>query len=351
MRRGLEILNKSKVPVFEIDDEGEVAEELRLTYRYLDLRREKVMKALTLRHKLCSVVRNFLSEQKFVEVETPVLTKSTPEGARDYLVPSRVNAGKFYALPQSPQLFKQLLMVAGMDRYYQIVKCFRDEDLRADRQPEFTQIDMELSFVNEEDIFRITEGMISHVMQQTLDYGLPLPLPRMSYDEAMDRFGTDRPDLRFGLELVNLTEVVKDCGFQVFKTVVQNKGLIKSINAKGCASFSRKDLDDLTGYFGAHRGLATGGYIAGSIQNRTAYSSGHFPDGCDAHLSSRRTPNRSPNDDGGKHHQEESSDPKPSLGSRCFPIAVVDAQLIELIGWVYHLHFLHFAVSRLLART
>jgi aspartyl-tRNA synthetase len=254
----LRILNASQTPPFPLDEEVDVSENLRLKYRYLDLRRSDMAGNLVFRHRAAQAIRNYLDENNFLEVETPVLTRSTPEGARDYLVPSRVNAGKFYALPQSPQLFKQLLMVAGMDRYYQIVKCFRDEDLRADRQPEFTQIDMELSFVNEEDIYQVTEGMISHVMQQTLNYDLELPLPRMSYNEAMARFGTDRPDLRFGLELVNLTDVVKDCGFQVFKTVVKKKGFIKSINAKGCASFSRKDLDDLTGYvaqFGA-KGLA-----------------------------------------------------------------------------------------------
>jgi len=254
----LRILNASQTPPFPLDEDVDVSENLRLKYRYLDLRRTDMAANLIFRHRTVQAIRNYLDENNFLEIETPVLTRSTPEGARDYLVPSRVNAGKFYALPQSPQLFKQLLMVAGMDRYYQIVKCFRDEDLRADRQPEFTQIDMELSFINEEDIFQVAEGMISHVMQHTLNYDLQLPLPRMSYDEAMDRFGTDRPDLRFGLELVNLTEVVKNCGFQVFKTVVQNNGLIKSINAKGCASFSRKDLDDLTGYaaqYGA-KGLA-----------------------------------------------------------------------------------------------
>jgi aspartyl-tRNA synthetase len=254
----LRILNASLTPPFPLDEDVDVSENLRLKYRYLDLRRSDMAANLIFRHRTVQAIRNYLDANNFLEVETPVLTKSTPEGARDYLVPSRVNAGKFYALPQSPQLFKQLLMVAGMDRYYQIVKCFRDEDLRADRQPEFTQIDMELSFITEEDIFRITEGMISHIMQQTLNYDLELPLQSMSYDEAMDRFGTDRPDMRFGLELVNLTDVVKNCGFQVFKTVVQNKGLIKSINAKGCASFSRKELDDLTAYvapYGA-KGLA-----------------------------------------------------------------------------------------------
>jgi aspartyl-tRNA synthetase len=254
----LRILNTSKTPPFPLDEDVDVSENLRLKYRYLDLRRPEMAANLLFRHRAVQAVRNYLDANNFLEVETPVLTKSTPEGARDYLVPSRVNAGKFYALPQSPQLFKQLLMVAGMDRYYQIVKCFRDEDLRADRQPEFTQIDMELSFIDEEDIYRITEGMIRHLLQQTLHHDLPLPLPRMRYEEAMHRFGTDRPDLRFGLELVDLTAVVENCGFQVFKTVVEKRGLIKSINAKGCAHLSRKDLDDLTGYvaqYGA-KGLA-----------------------------------------------------------------------------------------------
>jgi aspartyl-tRNA synthetase len=254
----LRILNTSKTPPFPLDEDVDVSENLRLKYRYLDLRRPEMAANLLFRHRAVQAIRNYLDTNNFLEVETPVLTKSTPEGARDYLVPSRVNAGKFYALPQSPQLFKQLLMIAGMDRYYQIVKCFRDEDLRADRQPEFTQVDMELSFVDEEDIFRITEGMIRHLLRKTLDYDVPLPLPRMHYEEAMHRFGTDRPDLRFGLELVDLTAVVENCGFQVFRTVAEKKGLIKSINAKGCAHLSRKDLDDLTCYvaqYGA-KGLA-----------------------------------------------------------------------------------------------
>ncbi len=254
----LRILNTSKTPFFQLDEEVEISENLRLKYRYLDLRRPEMANNLIFRHKATQVLRKYLDENEFLEIETPVLTKSTPEGARDYLVPSRVNPGKFYALPQSPQLFKQLLMISGMDRYYQIVRCFRDEDLRADRQPEFTQVDMELSFVEEEDIFEVTEGMIHRVMKETLDVDPKPPFLRMSYDEAMNRYGTDRPDIRFGLELINLTEVVRDCSFQVFKTVVEKKGLVKSINAKGCADFSRKDLDDLTAYvanYGA-KGLA-----------------------------------------------------------------------------------------------
>jgi aspartyl-tRNA synthetase len=213
---------------------------------------------LITRHRASQSVRTYLDENNFLEIETPVLTRSTPEGARDYLVPSRVNAGKFFALPQSPQLFKQLLMMSGMDRYYQIVRCFRDEDLRADRQPEFTQIDMELSFIEEEDIYGIIEGMMLKLFKDVLDVELEAPFPRMDYEEAMARFGTDRPDTRFGLELVDLTEIVRDCGFNVFKTVAQKGGLVKSINAKGCGGFSRKDLDGLTEYvaqFGA-KGLA-----------------------------------------------------------------------------------------------
>ncbi len=254
----LRILNVSKTPPFPLDEDVEVSDNLRLQYRYLDLRRPGMANNLIMRHKACQALRSYLNGENFLEIETPFLTRSTPEGARDYLVPSRVNAGKFYALPQSPQLFKQLLMVAGMDRYYQIVKCFRDEDLRADRQPEFTQVDMELSFVREEDIYRIAEGLMTSLFVATRDIELKTPFPRMTYDEAVARFGTDKPDTRFALELISLTDVVKDCGFKVFRTVVEKGGLVKSINAKGCATFSRKDLDDLTGYvgnFGA-KGLA-----------------------------------------------------------------------------------------------
>ena len=254
----LRILNQSKTPPFPLDEEVEVSDNLRLKYRYIDMRRPQMSEALVMRHKASQAIRSYLNEQNFLEIETPILTRSTPEGARDYLVPSRVNPGRFYALPQSPQLFKQLLMVAGMDRYYQIVRCFRDEDLRADRQPEFTQVDMELSFVDEEDIYQVAEGMIKRLFKETKGLELAQPFARMTYQEAMDRFGSDKPDTRFGLELTSLTDIVKDCGFKVFRSIVEKGGMVKSINAKGCANFSRKDLDDLTAYagnFGA-KGLA-----------------------------------------------------------------------------------------------
>ncbi len=254
----LRILNQSKTPPFPLDEETEISEGLRLKYRYIDLRRPNMAEGLIMRHKAAQAIRTFLNGENFLEIETPVLTRSTPEGARDYLVPSRVNQGKFFALPQSPQLFKQLLMVAGMDRYYQIVRCFRDEDLRADRQPEFTQVDMELSFVEEEDIYAVGEGLMQLLFKETIGLELSLPFPRMTYGEAMDRYGCDKPDTRFGFELISLTEEVRNCGFQVFRTVVEKGGMIKAINAKGCAHFSRKDLDDLTAYvanFGA-KGLA-----------------------------------------------------------------------------------------------
>ena len=254
----LRILNTSETPPFPLDEEIEISDTLRLQYRYLDLRRPEIAKNLILRHQALQTVRSYLNAHNFLEIETPMLTRSTPEGARDYLVPSRVSAGKFYALPQSPQLFKQLLMVSGMDRYYQIVKCFRDEDLRADRQPEFTQIDMELSFVTENEIIAIVEGMIKSLFKATRDIDLQPPFAQMTYDEAIRRFGTDRPDTRFGLELVDLTDIVRNCGFKVFNSVIEKGGVVKAINAKGCGGFSRKDLDDLTEYagrFGA-RGMA-----------------------------------------------------------------------------------------------
>jgi len=244
----LRILNAAKTPPFQLDEFTEVAENLRLKYRYLDLRREGIQHNLIMRHKVAQTVRNYLTENNFLEIETPMLTKSTPEGARDYLVPSRVNLGNFYALPQSPQLFKQLLMVSGFDRYFQITRCFRDEDLRADRQPEFTQIDCELSFVDRDDIMSIMEAMMATIFKSTLDVDITVPVPRMTYAEAIDRYGVDNPDLRFDMELINITELVKGCGFKVFASVADSGGLVKAINAKGCATFSRKDLDGLTDF-------------------------------------------------------------------------------------------------------
>ena len=234
----IHILNSSKTPPFIIDEAETVGEDLRLKYRYLDLRRPEIQNNLFLRHKVCMAVRNFLTDSRFWEVETPMLTKSTPEGARDYLVPSRVNSGKFYALPQSPQLFKQLLMVSGMDRYFQIVKCFRDEDLRADRQPEFTQIDMEMSFVDEEDVMGVSENMIKEIFAKVSGIEVSTPFQRMKYDEAMARYGTDKPDTRFEIELKDVAEIVKDSSFKVFLDVIGKGGQVKAICAPGCASFS-----------------------------------------------------------------------------------------------------------------
>jgi len=244
----LRILNVAKTPPFMLDEFTDVAENLRLKYRYLDLRRDSIQQNIMMRHQVAQTTRKYLSEQGFLEIETPMLTKSTPEGARDYLVPSRVNPGNFYALPQSPQIFKQLLMVSGYDRYFQITRCFRDEDLRADRQPEFTQIDCELSFVDKDDVMTVMEGMIASIFKNALDVELSLPMPRLSYAEVMDRYGVDNPDLRFEMELVNLTEIVRDCGFKVFASVAENGGLVKAMNVKGCATFSRKELDDLTDF-------------------------------------------------------------------------------------------------------
>ncbi|SHI50185.1 aspartyl-tRNA synthetase [Malonomonas rubra DSM 5091] len=254
----LKILNRSETPPFMLDEFTEVAENIRLKYRYLDLRRPALQSNLLLRHLVAKTVRNYLDGQGFIEVETPVLTKSTPEGARDYLVPSRVNTGNFYALPQSPQLFKQLLMVSGFDRYFQIVKCFRDEDLRADRQPEFTQIDCELSYVNKDDVMGVMEGMIATIFKEAIGVDVQLPMPRLSYAEAMERFGVDNPDMRFGMELITITDLVAGSDFKVFADVAASGGLVKAVNAKGCATFSRKELDDLTDFvkiYGA-KGLA-----------------------------------------------------------------------------------------------
>ncbi|RPH50802.1 MAG: aspartate--tRNA ligase [Desulfobacteraceae bacterium] len=254
----LKILNEASTPPFLIEDSVDVSENVRLKYRHIDLRRPNIQKNLILRHKAAASVRQYLNGLGFIDIETPVLTKSTPEGARDYLVPSRVNPGMFYALPQSPQLFKQLLMVSGFDRYYQIVRCFRDEDLRADRQPEFTQIDIEMSFVGEEDIMGIAEGMIKTIFKDVLGRDVGTPFQRLSYAEAMDRFGLDKPDLRFGLELKDVSDIVKTSGFKVFADVVKKGGIVKALNAKGCVEFSRKEIDDLTEFTAVYRakGLA-----------------------------------------------------------------------------------------------
>ncbi|MGV8074021.1 MAG: aspartate--tRNA ligase [Syntrophobacteraceae bacterium] len=254
----LKILNASKTPPFQIEDELDAAENVRLRYRYLDLRRPKMIRNLLLRHRAAQLTRNFFSDHGFIEIETPVLTKSTPEGARDYLVPSRVNTGKFYALPQSPQLFKQLLMVAGFERYFQIVKCFRDEDLRADRQPEFTQIDLELSFITEETIFRLIEEWITLVFKELAGVEVPLPIRQMSYAQAMEEYGTDRPDTRFGLKLVQVTDIMAESEVRVFRQAVERNGIVKAVRVPQGSSLSRKELDDLVEFakiFGA-QGMA-----------------------------------------------------------------------------------------------
>ncbi|MGG2952848.1 aspartate--tRNA ligase [Geobacillus stearothermophilus] len=250
----IEIINEAKTPPFSISDDTDAAEDVRLKYRYLDLRRPVMFQTLALRHKITKTVRDFLDSERFLEIETPMLTKSTPEGARDYLVPSRVHPGEFYALPQSPQIFKQLLMVGGVERYYQIARCFRDEDLRADRQPEFTQIDIEMSFIEQKDIMDLTERMMAAVVKAAKGIDIPRPFPRITYDEAMSRYGSDKPDIRFGLELVDVSEIVRNSAFQVFARAVKEGGQVKAINAKGAASrYSRKDIDAL-GEFAARYG-------------------------------------------------------------------------------------------------
>lgn len=240
------VLNESQTPPFELTDKIEASETLRLTYRYMDLRRPSVQKTLITRHQIYQVFRNFLTGNNFIEVETPFLTKSTPEGARDYLVPSRIEPGSFYALPQSPQLFKQILMLSGFDRYFQIVKCFRDEDLRADRQPEFTQVDMELSFIQEEDIYAILENMMQTLFKEILSIDIETPFPRLSYQEALDRFGVDNPDTRFALELTDITAAVKNSSFKIFSQAAERGGAVKALMVKQGAEFSRKELDGLT---------------------------------------------------------------------------------------------------------
>ncbi|MBQ9963906.1 MAG: aspartate--tRNA ligase [Clostridia bacterium] len=243
----LRILNKAETPPFEIVENSGTAEAMRLKYRYLDLRRPDLQRNLLMRHKIAKATRDYFDSQGFVELETPILVRSTPEGARDFLVPSRVHKGEFYALPQSPQLYKQLSMVAGFDRYFQLARCFRDEDLRADRQPEFTQIDLEMSFVDVEDVLAIGEGFMKYVFKEILDVDIPLPLPRLTYTEAMERFGSDKPDTRFGMELCDVSDVVKDCGFGVFTSAIEGGGSVRGIVAKNAVkTVSRKEIDKLT---------------------------------------------------------------------------------------------------------
>jgi aspartyl-tRNA synthetase len=249
----LKILNPAKTPPFLIEDDIDVSETIRLKFRHLDLRRPAMQQNLILRHKAAASVRNYLNDRGFLDVETPVLTRSTPEGARDYLVPSRVNSGQFYALPQSPQIFKQLFMVSGLDRYYQIVRCFRDEDLRADRQPEFTQIDIEMSFVGEDEIMEMTEQMMATLFKDVLDLTISPPFSRLTYAEAVGRFGLDKPDTRFGLELKDVSDIVAGSGFKVFADVVNKGGIVKALNAKGCIDFSRKEIDDLADFVAVYR--------------------------------------------------------------------------------------------------
>ena len=271
--KDIRVLSEAETPPFPIEENSKTKEEIRLKYRPLDLRRPDIQKNLILRSKVVSIIRNFLAEEGFLEIETPILNKSTPEGARDYLVPSRVHPGSFYALPQSPQIFKQLLMCSGYDRYYQVAKCFRDEDLRADRQPEFTQIDMELSFVDVEDVLDVNERLLAKVFKEAIGVDVQLPIQRMTWAEAMERFGSDKPDLRFGMELKNVTDVVKDCEFVVFKGAIENGGSVRGINVKGQGTMPRKKIDALVDFakgYGA-KGLA---YIAiqedGSIKSSFA---------------------------------------------------------------------------------
>ncbi|MCZ8239319.1 MAG: aspartate--tRNA ligase [Leptospiraceae bacterium] len=266
----MEILNPSKTPPFSLDEYDASGEEVRLKYRYLDMRTNELKDRMVLRHKFIYAIREYLNQEEFLEIETPILNKSTPEGARDFLVPSRMNAGEFYALPQSPQIFKQILMVGGMERYFQVVKCFRDEDLRADRQPEFTQLDMEYSFVDEEEIQASIESMFTHVFAKVFNKKISAPFPRMTYKQAMEDYGSDKPDLRFGMKLVNVSEEVKSCDFQVFTQALQSGGIVKAIVVPGGANISRKEIEDLTSWLGRDfrsKGLAYMKHSANGLES------------------------------------------------------------------------------------
>ena len=258
----MRILNKAKTPPFYIEDDISVDENVRLKHRYLDLRRPEMQRNLIMRHKIIHEMRSFLNELDFLEIETPMLTKSTPEGARDYLVPSRVNAGKFYALPQSPQIFKQLLMVSGFERYFQVARCFRDEDLRADRQPEFTQLDMEVSFEDQDFILNLVENMMQRVFKNVLDMDIPTPFKRITWDDAMNLYGSDKPDLRFDMHFYEISDLLRDTEFKVFRNVLDNGGQVKAITVKGNAGIPRRELDDLVDYVGQYgaKGLAWIGF-------------------------------------------------------------------------------------------
>ena len=268
----LEILNISDTPPFQIDEESHISEELRLIYRYMDLRRQFMQNNLFTRHKVFKLIRDYLDKLRFIEVETPILTKSTPEGARDYLVPSRVNPGKFYALPQSPQLFKQILMVSGFEKYFQIARCFRDEDLRADRQPEFTQLDIEMSFIEEDDIYSLIEGLMKEIFKSTLGLSLDTPFARLTYKECMARFGTDKPDLRFGLEIVDISEFFHKSDFKIYRNILTSGGVLKCINAKGGGGFSHSEIDEFTKYVGIYgaKGLSWFKVIGSSLESPIA---------------------------------------------------------------------------------
>lgn len=268
----LELINRAKTPPFMIQDDIDVDESVRLKYRYLDLRRPEMLNVFKLRHQVTRIIRQYLDEHGFLDVETPMLTRSTPEGARDYLVPSRVHPGEFFALPQSPQIFKQLLMVAGFERYYQIARCFRDEDLRADRQPEFTQVDIEVSFLSAEELMSMMENMLAKLVKETVGIEVKTPFLRMSYAEAMERFGTDKPDLRFGMELKDISDIAESCSFKVFSQAVSQGGQVKGINVPGCGHYSRKDVDDLMAFaarYGA-KGLAWIAFKDGEIKGPIA---------------------------------------------------------------------------------
>ena len=267
----LRILNEAQTPPFHIDDKSNVSDVTRLKYRYLDLRRPSLQKNLIMRHKIAKIARDYFDENNFIEIETPFLTKSTPDGARDYLVPSRIHHGKFYALPQSPQIFKQLLMMSGFDRYIQIVKCFRDEDLRADRQPEFTQIDLEMSFVEANDVISVNEGFLKRLFKETLNIDLPTPFIRMPYKEAMERFGSDKPDIRFGLELKDLSDFAKNCSFAIFSNAVKEGGAVRAISAPA-GHFTRKEIDRLTEFVKTQGGSGMAWISVGETENRSSVS-------------------------------------------------------------------------------